>query len=122
MMLPSILSLPSPLKGSVQRNLRGMVSCYIPNIQKLSLRPIIAGHTILILLKGHFTIYKIQLSESKAGLCYIYCVGNVIIGGCLFCPHNVADTIFCMTALYHNMDSLAVISIPRGVILGYFWV
>jgi len=38
------------LKGSVQRNLRGML-LYI--IEKSSLRPIIAGHRILILLKGH---------------------------------------------------------------------
>ena len=43
------------VEASVQRNLRPRL-LYI--IRKLFLRPIIAGHKIYILLKGHFTIYK----------------------------------------------------------------
>ena len=49
------------LKGTVSRKLRPML-LYI--IQKLFSRPIIAGHKILILLKGHFTIIKKPISVS----------------------------------------------------------
>ena len=46
-------------KGSVQQKLSGIL-LYI--IQKLSLRPIITGHNILISLKRHFPTYKKQFS------------------------------------------------------------
>ena len=43
------------IKGSVQLNLWGIIPY---NIWKLSLKLIIAGHKILILLKGQLAIYK----------------------------------------------------------------
>jgi len=55
------------VKGTVSRELRPRL-LYI--IRKLFSRPIIAGHKIYILLKGHFTIYMKQFSVSKAGSCY----------------------------------------------------
>ena len=55
-------------KGSVQRKLRPRLK-YI--IGMLFSRPIIAGHKIDILLKGHFTINKNPSSVSKAGSYHI---------------------------------------------------
>ena len=54
----SLVSRREDLKGTVSRKLRPRL-LYI--IKKLFSRPIIAGHKILILLKGQFTIYIKQL-------------------------------------------------------------
>ena len=58
------LDVKNNIIGSVQLNLR---SIWLYIIRKLSLRPVIAGHGILILLKGH----KRRSSVSKAGICFI---------------------------------------------------
>ena len=52
------------IKGSIQRKLRPRL-LYL--IGMLFSRPIIAGHKIYFLLKGHFTIFKKPPSVSKAG-------------------------------------------------------
>jgi len=55
------------LKGLSHEN-KGKRLLYI--IRKLFSRPIIAGHKILISLKGNFTIIKNPSSVSKAGSYY----------------------------------------------------